>query len=242
MSFYETLSNYYDLIFPININQIHFIKNHIQGKGKVLDLAAGTGNLAINLAKENHSVTAIDLDEKMVNRIIEKAKMESVNVKSFSMDMMAINELEPAFDAITCVGNSIVHLNSKDDILYVLKNCFRLLNKQGLVVIQTVNYDRVIEKTMKELPVIHHQESGVTFRRTYDHINEKIIQFNGELSVMKGENKGVYKNSVSLFPLRSDDLKKILLDAGFSSYQFYGDFKGSSYHSESPAIFAIAKK
>lgn len=41
MEFYNTLSSYYDIIFPVGEAQLKFIKKRAKNKKKVLDLAAG---------------------------------------------------------------------------------------------------------------------------------------------------------------------------------------------------------
>lgn len=66
MRFYEALSAYYDLLFPAGTAQVRFVAERLKQGGQVLDVAAGTGNLAVELCKRDIPVTALDLDGEMV--------------------------------------------------------------------------------------------------------------------------------------------------------------------------------
>lgn len=46
MTFYQMLTPYYDEIFPANEKQINFIVSYLQKGSSILDVGAGTGNVA----------------------------------------------------------------------------------------------------------------------------------------------------------------------------------------------------
>jgi 2-polyprenyl-3-methyl-5-hydroxy-6-metoxy-1,4-benzoquinol methylase len=244
MNFYKTLSQYYDIIFPSNPIQISFIKKYLKEHSSILDMAAGTGNIALELARLKHQVTAIDLDPEMVEKIKLKCDRELTNLEAKILDMRAITQFEPtSFDTVICIGNSIVHLDSLDEIVSVVEAVYRNLKDNGTFIVQVVNYDRILEKNITSLPVIERQEEGITFIRTYEHENQKII-FNGELIVNRNgnETREVYKNSVELYPLTSDQIHKVLSESGFSKIELFGDFKEAPFNLTSPALIAVAQK
>ena len=67
--FYDDISEKYDLIFSLSPLHKTFFAEEIKGK-KVLDVGAGTGNLSQYLLGENYEVTAIDINEKLINKAI----------------------------------------------------------------------------------------------------------------------------------------------------------------------------
>ncbi len=79
MGFYEQISKYYDYIFPAGKEQIDFIETAAgTPPKKVLDIACGSGGYSVALAKDGYSVTAVDLDEKMVeSALVKKAQRRS---------------------------------------------------------------------------------------------------------------------------------------------------------------------
>ncbi|MBU9713783.1 hypothetical protein [Evansella tamaricis] len=65
MDFYTVLSRYYDLVFQKNKKALSMIKHlvEIDDHTSLLDLGAGTGEEAIDLAFEGYHVIAADLNE-----------------------------------------------------------------------------------------------------------------------------------------------------------------------------------
>ncbi|WP_066298667.1 class I SAM-dependent methyltransferase [Bacillus sp. FJAT-29937] len=242
MSFYKILSQYYDDLFPSNPAQIEFIKTATNGKIKLLDIAAGAGNQAIELAKAGYHVTAVDLDEKMVEKIKKKRMDHNLNLSALKLDMRNIDHFhDQSFDAAICIGNSIVHLDSFAGISLTLKKIWNVLSEDGVLTIQIVNYDRILQQHITDLPLIELPNKGVTFKRTYDHSENK-IKFNGTLAINKAAGIQTFSNSVELYPLTSNELNESLKMAGFRRVQLFGDFKGSEYTTESPALIGVAYK
>jgi len=242
MSFYKILSKYYDEIFPSNPHQIHFIKSITRNHKRILDVAAGSGNQAIELAKEGYQVTATDLDSDMVDKIRQKSITNNVNIHALPLDMREVETLsEDHFDAVMCIGNSIVHLDSLAEIENTVKKFNNVLADEGKLLIQIVNYDRILNNQITELPLIERPKNGLTFIRTYDHVDGK-IKFNGKLIINHPPDVNTYNNTVELYPLTSKQLKSSLESAGFHNIKLYGSFKGEDYHTDSPALIAVGYK
>lgn len=239
MGFYEEFSKYYDVVFPLGEAQLSFIKKRAKDKKKILDLAAGTGNYSIALAKEGYDVVAVDLDSEMVRKIEKKARNEGIKIRAISMDMKEIDKLEDKFDLIFCIGNSLVHLENIKEIGEVVSKLYNLLKKGGVLIIQIINYDRIVEKNIKELPTIDKPEEEIKFIRDYEEKSGKIL-FKTKLIVKKGEE--VYENCVSLYPLLSKDLENILKASGFNSIETYGGFNEAEYNIDSMAMVITAIK
>lgn len=239
MGFYDELSKYYDIIFPQGDAQLQFIKKRINGKN-VLDLAAGTGNYTIALAKLDYHVVATDLDEEMVKHIEEKSREEKLgNIKARTLDMRDIHRIEGKnFDLIFCIGNSIVHLDNEEEIGDLIKKIYDLLNESGKVIIQIVNYDRILEFDVKNLPTIDRSKQGVKFIRDYELKDGKIL-FKTKLIV---EYDQEYDHCVKLYPLTSESLTEMFVKAGFKEIEIFGGFDESEYNINSFATIAVAYK
>jgi len=61
------------IIFSRRRKSIEFYKN-CAGKpgGKILDVACGSGGYSVELAKEGYLVTAVDIEEEMVEKVKRK--------------------------------------------------------------------------------------------------------------------------------------------------------------------------
>jgi glycine/sarcosine N-methyltransferase len=229
MSFYQQLSKYYDLIFPIGKAQVEFIAETAGSPPKqVLDIACGAGGYTLELAKRGYSITAVDLDAGMVESLRKKIRSTSLEVTALEGNML---ELERSldgqrFDAAFCIGNSLVHLDGAEEVAGFLSAAKQLLTEDGKLILQIVNFDRILAKEIHSLPTIENSEAGLKFHRMYEYVQgANRIRFK---TILEAEGS-VYENAVPLYPIQSDDLTNLLRQAGFANIRLYGDFKKNDY-------------
>ncbi len=222
-NFYTEIAKYYDDIFPTGAAQLQLIRETAGKPPKeILDVACGSGGYSKSLSDRGYSITAIDLDEKMVQSLKEKDK----KINSRVLNMLNINDLSGTFDLIFCIGNSLVHLNSPDEIKLFLKSCKNKLKPDGKLILQIVNYDRILEKRIKSLPNIKNEEKKLTFERYYSYSpDQHKVDFRTILTV----NDEVLENHVSLYPVKSAELKELLEASGFIKAELYGSFNKEKF-------------
>jgi SAM-dependent methyltransferase len=235
VSFYGLLSKYYDDIFPANKDQIDFLTEEMAGCQTLIDIGAGTGNAAVSLVRLGHNVAALEYDNSMSEQIREKNQDVSV----ITGDMRKLNEFFSApFDGAYCIGNTLVHLSDVSEISEVLAQIAGLLPSGAPLVLQLVNYDRILTDTIDSLPTIKVPSKKLSFHRGYE-LEGNRISFTGTL-VMDGQS---FSEKTLLYPLTSGELTKLLQEDGFTDISLYGDFKRSPYSKEnSPALIAVARK
>lgn len=244
MEFYTLLSRYYDDIFKTNEKAISFIRDFLPPGGRLLDLGAGTGAEAIEFAKARYSVTATDYSREMVDIINQKSAILPEKMDAAVLDMRDVSQLAPqVFHSIYCIGNTFVHLDSYEEMTDVLIDCFNRLLPNGVLIIQIVNYDKIIAKSISSLPVIQNREAGVTFERFY-FFNDNKITFHGKLTIASkdGSVEKIAESSTDLLLLPSKKLMEIVEATPFSSLDLYGSFTSEKFTLDSPALIAVLKK
>ena len=85
-----------------------------------LDLACGTGNVAIEVCKFFKSTYAVDLSDDMLNIAFEKFKEHRIKAKVICQDMCELS-LNRKFDLITSVLDSTNYITEDEDLKYSLK-------------------------------------------------------------------------------------------------------------------------
>lgn len=239
MSFYEEISKYYDYIFPVSDETVDFIGGIAGNPPKsILDVACGTGGYSIELANMGYDVTAVDLDREMIESLNAK---KNNNVKFFQGNMLALKDkLNPeSIDTIFCIGNSLVHLDNLSQIGSFFADSKSILKKGGSLIIQTINYDRVIAKEVKSLPTIYNKDIGLSFERFYRYDKEvNKVFFKTALTV----NNNKIENEIPLHPLLYSETQKMLRDAGFEKSDFYGDFEGTRFDKDNSYMMIIHAK
>ncbi len=245
MGFYERIAPYYDEIFPAGEEQLEFIR-HAAGRPpkRLLDIACGSGTYSVRLAQDGYEVWACDADHKMVELAGRKAASINVPVNVFMSDMLQLDQkIGIKFDSVFCIGNSIVHLGSADQISKAVMQMKGLLNADGTLILQIINFDRILEKGITSLPTISNTEKKLEFKRAYS-LDESsgLIHFDTILTVEENDRTTKLENRVDLYPLRARNLQKILDGAGFRSISFFGGFNKETYEpAGSFMLVALAK-
>ncbi|HEX2947620.1 MAG TPA: methyltransferase domain-containing protein [Clostridia bacterium] len=244
MSFYERIAPYYDEIFPVGEEQLGFIR---QTAGKppkrLLDVACGSGTYTVRLAREGYEMWACDIDHKMTELAESRATEHGYRVNVFISDMLELNRnVSSVFDCVFCIGNSIVHLGSADKIGEAVIQMKNLLGPGGKLILQIINFDRVIEKGVTNLPTITNAEKKLEFKRNYTlDQSTGLIHFDTVLTVEENDRTTQLENRVDLYPLKALTLQELLEKAGLRDISFYGGFNGETYvRDESFLLVALA--
>ena len=228
MEFYKQISKYYDYIFPTGEEQVRFLKE-VAGEPPraLLDIACGTGGYSLELAAQGYDVTAVDQDAGMLGQLSSKMGGTGGSLNLVQADMVKVDEkLSAKFNVAFCIGNSLVHLENLQQIKEFLANVKNTLENDGSLVLQIINFDRILLREIKSLPTVENESAGLTFERNYDY-NKKDnrIAFKTRLTV---EGKSL-ENEVTLYPLRQDELTEALSEAGFKKLRLFADFNGNEF-------------
>ena len=231
MDFYQAISKHYREIFPLNPMQSGFVKDSFttHREKTLLDVGCGKGDLVLELSTSFGLLTGIDLDSSM----LEDAQAAAPDNTSFmKLDMMDLRKQfgEGAFDGLLCFGNTLVHLPDQLSISEFLQQAGIVLKGNGKLLLQIINYDRILDQDIKSLPTI--ETKHCSFVRNY-HYDSKahLIDFETKLSI-KASGESIL-NKIRLYPLRKTELHSMLLDAGFSSITYYGNFRRDPLENDS---------
>lgn len=237
MDFYRALSKYYDEIFPLKGPQQTFLHEYLQQNSltSVLDIGCGTGTYAIEASQTGVRVLGVDLSEEMIE-ISKKKAHETGSTATFSLaDMRDLSHIKEEFDGVFCLGNTLAHVSGEIELKEVLA---QFGEKGTHLLVQTVNYDRILAKQVKELPII--KTSHLVFYRFYTYRTDGKLDFS-----MKIEFPAT-RESVSgvnlLFPIKFATLKKVLLETGWEVSGLWGSFAKEPWTEDSPATVLSAQR
>ena len=241
--FYTSISAYYNEIFPYNPVQLKFVENNLEelpGK-KILDIGCATGELALQLAEAGAQVTAIDLNEDLLDRAKAKNRYSNLNFRVGNM-LQLQDDFQPGeFDAAVCFGNTLVHLQSEQLVAEMLQGVYAVLKPGGVVMLQILNYNYILSEKVTSLPVI--ESENIRFVRNYEmEEGNPLIRFITEL-YLKKEGK-VIRNTTRLLALQSKVLIDLLGKSGFVEASLYSSFsQGKSGGNHLPLVVkALSRK
>jgi SAM-dependent methyltransferase len=223
MKFYEMLAENYDEIFPLNTKVFETIADVTPAGGKILDVGCATGSMVRKLAGVGFDAVGLEYEPKLIG----------VPELTVLGDMHAMKFENEQFDTLVCTGNTLVHSSTANSVLMEFA---RVLKSGGYMVLQILNYDRIMKDRPDSLPTI--QTDNVKFERLY-HYEDDHIRFQGRLI-----SDGVESSScVSLYPLETEQLRYFAKLAGMSVEGIYGGFDKSEYDSDNSfPLVAILRK
>ena len=178
------------------------IKKILNNPKEILDIATGTADFAISVAKHTQAnITGIDISDQMIyvgNKKIQQKKLNN-RIKLSIEDSENLPFENESYDAITA-GFGVRNFENLEQ---GLREIYRVVKKDGYVVI-------LEPSTPKVFPL----------KQIFSFYFQKILPFIGSI-VSKDKSAYSYlPNSVKSFP-DGDDFIKILNKQGFSKANYY---------------------
>lgn len=213
----------------------------------VLDAACGTGMHAIALAKKGINIAGADLSIGMVEKARNNASLEKLDIR---FEQAGFGELSKTFgvgnyNGILCLGNSLPHVLSKDELSQALIDFAHCLKTGGIIVIQNLNFDRVMKNKERWMEPQSYQEreNEWLFLRFYDYQTDGMIGFN-ILTLQRGKDRNWHQSVTRalLRPILRDEIVDVLMNTGFEEIQDYGDLTGSLFNISKSANLVITAK
>jgi SAM-dependent methyltransferase len=150
---YDALASVYEWLLPDElvepegaVEAFAPVVAELPAGARVLDCAAGTGQLAVGLALRGFDVTATDASGGMVARArtLAAARGAELRIERCAWEELPDRPWAGAFDAVFCVGNSLAHADGATGRRAALAAMAGVLGPGGLLVLTSRNWERVL--------------------------------------------------------------------------------------------------
>ena len=210
---------------------VRLIRNMVapRGDGRALDLACGSGRHTRALCRHIWTV-GLDLSMEMLG----VAVAESPHVPYVRADMRDLPFAGASFDLVVNLFTSFGYFSSDDENRRVLSEVSRLLQLDGVFVLDYLNADQV------RTTLVPHDTRRVGERVV---TQDRRITTDGRYVEKEISATGFsrsYIERVRLF--EPDELRILLHDAGFAIYHELGDYAASPLGPSSPRAIFVAHR
>ncbi|MGE5285346.1 MAG: class I SAM-dependent methyltransferase [Actinomycetota bacterium] len=243
MAFYSDISLVYDDLFPVSAEQRALFDSLMDDGGarSIVDCGCGTGSQLQPFAAAGLSCFGFDPDPSLV--AIARRKLAAYPKARIEQGSFAdLPRLVPFHsDLMMCLGNSLVHV-PKDEASRFLADAAGALSPSATLLLQILNYERLLREGVTELPMIRASEGTVEFRRKYEWEGERKVLFRTSLRIAGADQPRIARNEIPLYPIYPEEMWEMLTKAGFGEIRFYGNFARSEFSPGSEALVCLARK
>jgi ubiquinone/menaquinone biosynthesis C-methylase UbiE len=200
------------------------IIKHNEDAVSILELACGTGSLALSLDElDCYDITASDYSEQMLEVARQKAAYKNSSINWKQIDFFNIN-ISEKYDVVLMLFDSINYIRDTESMLLMFQQVRNILNEDGFLIFDftTPQHSSKYADMMNDQGVTHDNYRFVRISRYLDtegvHYNEFTIE---KLSDDK-QNVLERKNEVHVQKAyKFEDIQNVVSQAGFTVVAAY---------------------
>ncbi|WP_461202743.1 class I SAM-dependent DNA methyltransferase [Enterococcus sp. N342-3-1-2] len=240
---YETFAFVYDEVMDSSLYKkwLDFSCRHLGERKQIMELACGTGALAVEFAKGGYQVTGLDLSEEMLMIASQRAQAENVSIQFVEGDMLDLVDVGQ-YEAITCYSDSLCYMEDAQSVQQVFDGVFESLVEDGVFLFD-VHSTYQIDEVFPDYSY-HYQTDDFAFLwESYQgEVEHSIEHF---LTFFVQEDNGQFNRLDELHQERTYPLEtyiRMLENAGFSAVSCYADFIDVEPNEKSRRWFFVCHK
>jgi SAM-dependent methyltransferase len=203
----------------------------LAGGGRALELAIGTGRVAVPLAERGVPVTGIELSRPMLDQL--RTKVDETTIPVVVGDM-ATAGASGTFSLVYLVYNTISNLLTQAEQVACFRNAARHLTPGGRFVIE------LWVPELRKLPpgveaTVWHQEPGYIGLDTYDVLQQLVVSHHFRFG--EGTDAELFRSPHRyIWPAELDLMAQL---AGFELETRHADWQGADFTAESRSHVSV---
>jgi SAM-dependent methyltransferase len=233
MTLYDRIARIYDPWSRSVTEDVGFyVELAVASGGPVVELAVGTGRIAVPIAQAGVDVIGVDSSQEML--AVARTRAEAAGVAE-RLDLRIGDLREPAVpervDLVICPFRSLLHMEEEAEKLRALRAARALLLPGGTYVFD------VFAPSREDIEETHdrwlEREPGIFERAVWDEGSRTL-----SLSVRSGEDEATF----GLHWLSAPEWLRLLDGAGFEVEAVYGWFDERPYDGEEDMVFVWRRR
>ncbi len=243
---YSDFAEVYDKLQDADYNKfVDYYEQIFARLGKkpklVLDLACGTGNITIPMAKRGYDMIGLDLSCEMLNIARNKAAAESLDILFLNQDMCEM-ELYGTVDSIVCALDGLNYITDEDDLRQIFKLVANYLNPGGVMIFD-MNTEYKLREILGGNTYVCEEEDIYYVWQSEFCEDSKICDF--ELNFFCQKPDGTYTRFDEFQQERAyspDQISAMVTESGLDVTGIYKPFEFATYSDNDERIFFVISR
>ncbi len=245
---YPETAQFYDLFGGSSLEatkRAEFVAKYLKNKSSsLIDIGAGTGETAFELADEGFSVSCFEPSASMHALLLDRVRSRKDLHNQVSVFPCYLENVERPLAADAAYAFSVFSHVSHEKRMSMLKGVYYHLKLGGLFIFNCVQY--VPQRLDQPLAMVNEKRLG---KLTYRHFaaSEGVSQSERQITFQFEVDHGdqVLKRYQDQFTLRLDTkegVEQLLKDAGFRMAECYSNVDKEEYSVDSPGFTVVASR
>ena len=204
------------------INYIEqIIKNENAQVKNILELACGTGNITIPLAKKNYDIAGIDISDEMLNVARSKGEEQGIDLVLLEQDISELDFDVTNLDCVLCACDGFNYITYIFDISSFYK-------------LSTVLGDNMYGENREDISYMW---------QNYFDDEQNLVEM--ELTFFVADENGKYDKHEERHLQRAyteEEILDMLEEVGFTDVKVYGDFTFEQPEEDCERVFFVCRK
>ena len=233
MALYDSIARIYDPWSASVVEDIPFyVEEAKRCEGPVVELAVGSGRIAVPIAQAGRSVMGVDLSEGMLAVARDLAEEHGVGaLVDLRVGDMREPPVEERVQLVICPFRSLLHMPDEEQKLRVLRAARGLLETGGQLVFDV--FAPSAEDIAETDGLWLEREEGIFERADWDETTRTL-----RLSVRSGDSAA----SMDLHWLSAIEWRRLIDEAGFDVADLYGWFDRRPFRGDEDMIWACRRR
>lgn len=203
-----------------------------------LDIACGTGNITVRLAKHFKDIYGVDLSEDMLREAFDKLKSERIKVKIICQDMTELS-LNRKFDLITSVLDSTNYITDIEGLKKYFKGVYDHLKDDGIFIFDINSYYKLSEILGNNIYTYSEEEVFYTWENVFE---EDLLSMFLTFFVKKGNLYEKFEEEHIERAYKESEIEEILQELNLNIINKFDGYLNNNVQANSERIVYIVKK
>ena len=203
-----------------------------------LDVACGTGNVTVRLAKHFKDIYAVDLSEDMLREAFNKLKENRIKGKIICQDMTEM-QLNRKFDLITSVLDSTNYITDEDDLEKYFSSVKEHLKDDGIFIFDVNSYYKLSEILGNNIYTYSEEDVFYTWENVFE---DDMVSMFLTFFVKQGELYERFEEEHFERAYKEEELESALSNCGLKVINKFDGYSNNKVQANSERIVYEVKK